>query len=166
MIFLSLVTIVFPHFISNALVARNETVPMCVEYLMSIAWFYPIFGFAVLMNFFLRIDGRPIYAFWGLLSTTFANILLDYIFVAHLNLGLSGAALATGLAFVTGMIVVFPHFLWQIGSIKFIQPTGSWHEIPRLSLIHISEPTRQAEISYAVFCLKKKKKKEKKKKKN
>src|SRR5665213_3934393 len=28
-------------------------------------------------------------------------------------------------------------------------------EIP-LSLIHISEPTRQAEISYAVFCLKKK----------
>src|SRR5665213_4439892 len=28
---------------------------------------------------------------------------------------------------------------------------------PNLSLIHISEPTRQAEISYAVFCLKKKK---------
>src|SRR5674476_688933 len=30
--------------------------------------------------------------------------------------------------------------------------------IEMLSLIHISEPTRQAEISYAVFCLKKKKK--------
>ena len=29
-----------------------------------------------------------------------------------------------------------------------------------LSLIHISEPTRQAEISYAVFCLKKKKNKD------
>ena len=26
-----------------------------------------------------------------------------------------------------------------------------------LSLIHISEPTRHAQISYAVFCLKKKK---------
>ena len=33
-----------------------------------------------------------------------------------------------------------------------------------LSLIHISEPTRQAEISYAVFCLKKKKKTRKKEK--
>src|SRR5665213_4178654 len=32
-----------------------------------------------------------------------------------------------------------------------------------LSLIHISEPTRQAEISYAVFCLKKKKKQKRKK---
>ena len=30
-----------------------------------------------------------------------------------------------------------------------------------LSLIHISEPTRQEAISYAVFCLKKKKKKQK-----
>src|SRR5678810_1116354 len=29
-------------------------------------------------------------------------------------------------------------------------------KIMNLSLIHISEPTRQAEISYAVFCLKKK----------
>src|SRR5665213_813475 len=31
---------------------------------------------------------------------------------------------------------------WQVGALK-----------PPLSLIHISEPTRQAEISYAVFCL-------------
>ena len=29
-------------------------------------------------------------------------------------------------------------------------------KVMQLSLIHISEPTRQAEISYAVFCLKKK----------
>ena len=36
--------------------------------------------------------------------------------------------------------------------------------ISGLSLIHISEPTRQAEISYAVFCLKKKKNKKKQKK--
>ena len=37
-------------------------------------------------------------------------------------------------------------------------------KVYRLSLIHISEPTRQAEISYAVFCLKKKKNTEQKKK--
>ena len=33
---------------------------------------------------------------------------------------------------------------------------GCWYDV-LLSLIHISEPTRQAEISYAVFCLKKEK---------
>ena len=44
-------------------------------------------------------------------------------------------------------------------------PAGEKWEVYTLSLIHISEPTRQAEISYAVFCLKKKKKKTKKQKK-
>src|SRR5674476_1120038 len=32
---------------------------------------------------------------------------------------------------------------------------GGFDNVLELSLIHISEPTRQAEISYAVFCLKK-----------
>src|SRR5678810_831752 len=35
------------------------------------------------------------------------------------------------------------------------EPLICWR-LQLLSLIHISEPTRQAEISYAVFCLKKK----------
>src|SRR5665213_596431 len=39
------------------------------------------------------------------------------------------------------------HSLAQVG--PFLQA------LVVLSLIHISEPTRQAEISYAVFCLKK-----------
>ena len=39
-----------------------------------------------------------------------------------------------------------------------VQPLWK-RSVPGLSLIHISEPTRQAEISYAVFCLKKKKSK-------
>src|SRR5678810_615436 len=38
-------------------------------------------------------------------------------------------------------------------------PFHPYYTVHDLSLIHISEPTRQAEISYAVFCLKKKKKK-------
>ena len=41
------------------------------------------------------------------------------------------------------------------------QCLSSYLAFQYLSLIHISEPTRQAEISYAVFCLKKKKPKNK-----
>ena len=45
---------------------------------------------------------------------------------------------------------------------KFIAENYLSDAVCVLSLIHISEPTRQAEISYAVFCLKKKKKTKKK----
>ena len=37
-----------------------------------------------------------------------------------------------------------------------VRGSGGFGSTGKLSLIHISEPTRQAEISYAVFCLKKK----------
>ena len=53
-------------------------------------------------------------------------------------------------------------------SVSYVQETAPQRDsslnsvVIDLSLIHISEPTRQAEISYAVFCLKKKKKKTKK----
>ena len=53
------------------------------------------------------------------------------------------------------------------GAVAYYPPLGTLdiaddvRTLVRLSLIHISEPTRQAEISYAVFCLKKKKHKKK-----
>ena len=46
----------------------------------------------------------------------------------------------------------------------YVQDNDKKEMVDILSLIHISEPTRQAEISYAVFCLKKKKKKKEKNK--
>ena len=48
-------------------------------------------------------------------------------------------------------------------STKLLHHKDGGVQFYHLSLIHISEPTRQAEISYAVFCLKKKKKKKDKK---
>src|SRR5665213_252465 len=49
------------------------------------------------------------------------------------------------------------------GSPFYTNGTGFRNTTEALSLIHISEPTRQAEISYAVFCLKKKKKQDREK---
>ena len=135
MIFLSMISFASPEQIAAALGARDETVGLSAEYLRTLAWFYPRFGFAVLMSFFLRIDGRASYAFFGLLSTTIVNIILDYILVARLG----GAVLATGLAFVVGMLFVLPHFIGQYGSIKFVRPTGSWAEMPRAAFNGFSE---------------------------
>ena len=49
---------------------------------------------------------------------------------------------------------------WALLRVRDKENTADWvanmFPLDDLSLIHISEPTRQAEISYAVFCLKKK----------
>ena len=41
----------------------------------------------------------------------------------------------------------------DVGMIRVCGCVNSQKSHMMLSLIHISEPTRQAEISYAVFCL-------------
>src|SRR5665213_2822653 len=74
--------------------------------------------------------------------------------------GASGAGKSTLLALLAGLDSPTSGEIWLAG-----EPLSALDEDGRarlraarvLSLIHISEPTRQAEISYAVFCLKKKK---------
>ena len=77
----------------------------------------------------------------------------EYAFIGRSNVGKSSLInMLTGrkgLAMTSatpGKTMLINHFLIN----------KNWY-IVDLSLIHISEPTRQAEISYAVFCLKKKK---------
>ena len=139
MVILMIASFAFPTQIAMALGARDETVALCVEYVSVLAWFYLAFGFAVMMSYFLRVDGRPSYAFLGLLSTTIANIVLDYLLIVEMGMGLQGAAMATGLAFAVGMCVVAPHFILQRGNISFTKPKGSWSEIPRAAYNGFSE---------------------------
>ena len=70
----------------------------------------------------------------------------------------------TGLAFLYIILAVYAIYLRQMLQIKWRtwmtnRYLDGWMKDP--VSIHISEPTRQAEISYAVFCLKKKKKTQK-----
>src|SRR5665648_1233612 len=68
-----------------------------------------------------------------------------------------GNAYKAGFANATGNIII-------TGDADLTYPFNDLPKIiKKLSLIHISEPTRLGMISYAVFCLKKKKKKKNKK---
>lgn len=66
-------------------------IPMCLM-------FY--FGF---LN---RIVGKPEKYFYGSIISIIFNVTLDYIFIAHLNMGVMGAALATGISYCAALAVV------------------------------------------------------------
>ena len=57
-----------------------------------------------------------------------------------------------------GIIIILLLILTIVLAVNVFSSKMRISRLERLSLIHISEPTRQAEISYAVFCLKKKNK--------
>ncbi len=105
--------------------------PMC-------AMFY--FGF---LN---RIIGRPERYFYGGLLSIIVNISLDYLLIVCLNLGVRGAALATGLAYTSALFVIISPMLnkeniinifvgkFSAKSIDFVLYNGSSEGINSISI--------------------------------
>ena len=79
-------------------------------------------------GFLNRVTGRPELYLHGAILSVFVNVILNYIFLAHLNLGVMGAALATGIAYTSALLVVIsPSFkkstLLNVFSGKFCTKT-------------------------------------------
>lgn len=135
----TIVTLMIPQEIVKLLGARNETVALSAEYAWVIAWFFPAFGVAVLLSQFARVDGSPNVSLIGMLGIAVANLILDYVFIARLDWGLQGAALATGLSFVVGGLILLVYFLGPKAKLRLIRPYGSWREMPTAAFNGFSE---------------------------
>ena len=100
-----------PKAVARVLGAEGQLLPMCTSYLKLILCFAPFFILNHLFMAFLRNDGRPGQAMCAMLAGSLANIVLDYLFLYPLDLGMAGAALATGLSPVVGLVISVPHLL-------------------------------------------------------
>ena len=75
------------------------------------------------------------------------NIFLDYIFVIILNLGLKGAAFATGLSQLFAFLIFIGHFLSSKLSFNFV--TIKWNFKNAISLAKLGIPDSLTEFSIA-----------------
>ena len=89
--------------------ARGEILPMTTVYLRTILCFSPCFLLNNIFLAFVRNDKAPQLAMAGMLLGSLANIVMDYIFIFPMDLGMFGAAFATGTAPVVSMIVLLLH---------------------------------------------------------
>lgn len=84
---------------------------MTADYLGTFLKFSPAFMVNNVMLCFIRNDKNPNLAMISMLSGSFLNIALDYVFVFPCNMGMFGAALATGFAPMLGVLLSSVHFL-------------------------------------------------------
>ena len=73
------------------------------EYGFIILFGIPFYILGTMYNSIIRADGRPQFAMISMVAGAICNIILDAIFIFSLNMGLTGAALAT----IIGQIVSF-----------------------------------------------------------
>jgi putative MATE family efflux protein len=93
--------------------ADEVTLPLTKTYMQTILYFSPVFILNTILIVFIRNDNNPKLAMAGMVTGSFSNIVLDYIFLFPLSMGMFGAALATGLSLVLSLIVLSFHFLLE-----------------------------------------------------
>lgn len=76
------------------------------QYIHTLAFFAPVIAFKILFGFSGRLVGKPQLYLAGTITTISANIILDYVTVGLMGLEVRGAAFATGLAYLAGLLVV------------------------------------------------------------
>lgn len=96
----------------TSLLGADEAIfDMCKTYLQVMLLFSPAFMMNDLMICFVRNDGAPQLAMTAMLAGSFANIILDYVFIFIFRLGIFGAVFATGFAPIISMGILSLHLL-------------------------------------------------------
>lgn len=106
--------LVFKHEIAAALGAEGPITVDVVAYLSGWGWFVLFANGLYAMELFLRVEGAPAARFglYAMFVGALANVALDYWFIVVREMGMHGAALATGLSMMVSSSVMFAYHLF------------------------------------------------------
>jgi len=103
--------------------ANDVIYAFCYDYAFCLSLFIPFYILQLLFQFFFTTAGRPQL---GLLSTLLgglSNIILDYLLIVVLNIGIKGAAIATGIGFIIPATIGILYFSGKRDRIiHFVKP--------------------------------------------
>ncbi len=106
--------------IAEFLGADSTVFPMTKAYLQIILLCAPAFITNNLLQCFVRNDGNPTLSAAAMITGSASNVVLDYLFIFPCNMGIAGAALATGLAPLISLMVLSPYFILKKNTFHFV----------------------------------------------
>lgn len=119
---ITILGIIFLKPIINMLGATNVLFDYCYDYTLVSLLFIPFMIIQLLFQYFFVTAGKPSI---GLILTVIggiSNIVLDYVLIVPLDMGIRGAAIATGIGYLLPAICGIIYFLQQKGTLYFTKP--------------------------------------------
>ncbi|WP_419175951.1 MATE family efflux transporter [Desulfosediminicola sp.] len=111
--------------------ASELLIPYCISYLNVLIIGLAMIGMQLFFEFFIRLDGKPLWALYLALLGGSVNLLLDYLLIAKLDMGIMGAGIATTAGIFTAVTVGFYYFLFKAEHLKFRKPKLDWKFLGR-----------------------------------
>ncbi|MGX6592142.1 MATE family efflux transporter [Cetobacterium ceti] len=116
---ISLLGTVFSDKVVRILGANDVIAGDAKIYLFYLSFFVIFYLLGYGFEIFVRVDGNPTYSMFCIMAGAVVNILLDYILIAKLNMGLKGAALATGTAQMSVVLPLIYYLKFKRKKLKF-----------------------------------------------
>ena len=120
-LFFVLIGIFAPGSVLKLMGADDIILKTGISYMRIELLFAPAFMLNFTMTAFVRNDNNPNIAMAATLSSSIFNIIFDYIFMFPMDMGMSGAALATGISPIISMAVCMLHFYSKKNTIHFVK---------------------------------------------
>ena len=114
----TLAQFIFIDGLVSLLGATGDLYELVKDYLGMISLFTMFYLVPHTLTSFIRNDGNPNLAMVSMVVCGIVNIILDYTFIFIFDMGMKGAALATGIAQVTSLIVLMIHFYSPKNTLK------------------------------------------------
>lgn len=137
--------------VASWLGANEETMAPTIDYLQVLFTLGWVLGLQQLLSIFIRNDGRPILGMVSLGITSVVNVALNYVFIFIMDLGVYGAALATVLGGVVGVLVFVPHFFNK--KVILNKWNWAWSTLLARRIVSIGFPSLLAESGAFVLVV-------------
>ncbi len=128
-LFFTFVCFLLSEEISRLLGANDEIMVYAVPYLEMVSFFFLFQSLEYSLSVMIRTDGNPYLASSAVLFGALLNVILDYIFIVKIDMGISGAALGTGISFMTSTLLIGLHFILKKGRLYLTDKIGKWKEV-------------------------------------
>lgn len=102
--------------------ADEATLPLAMRYLRFVKYTVPVFLFSQTLSAFLRNDGAPGLATLAVVCGGVFNIVGDWFFVFHVDMGIDGAGLATALCALVSDLIMLAHFFSPKNTLRLESP--------------------------------------------
>ncbi len=136
---ITVLVLVFCEPFARLLGAQGVTLPYAKHYLYGLAPFSVCFIISYNMEILVKTDGHPNLAIITVITGCVTNCILDYLAIFVLNLGITGAAVATGISQLLTCIIYFSHFFGKHTTFHLVPFKMDWNIYHRLLPLGLSD---------------------------
>ncbi len=129
------ICLLIPEQIARFLGASDGLLELSTTYIFYYAMFSIFFAVSMSLSVFVKNDQNPNLAMYGMIAGALTNIFLDWLFVFPLEMGIMGAAIASGLGQISACIILSFHFIRKKGVLRLGFPQkekGLFREIVKV----------------------------------